>query len=78
MENGGFGKRILIVPGGNRMYEIAISRQKFCGLYGDLKSVADQFISAYASTGSQVQIRFLSPWVLLTLATDGQNLLCVT
>ena len=29
---------------------------------------------AYASTGSQVQIRFLSPYVLLTRATAGQNL----
>lgn len=32
-------------------------------------------LSAYASKGSQVQIKFLSPYVLFTLATAGQNLL---
>src|SRR6266542_3534844 len=34
--------------------------------------------SSYEPTGSQVQIRFLSPYVLLILDTAGQNLLCVT
>lgn len=33
--------------------------------------------SAYISVGSQVQIRFLSPKVLFTLETEGQNLLPV-
>ena len=33
---------------------------------------------AYALVGSQVQIRFRSPCVLLTRATEGQNLLLRT
>jgi hypothetical protein len=36
------------------------------------------YASAKLLTGSQVQMRFLSPCVLFTLATLGQNLLCVT
>jgi hypothetical protein len=41
-------------------------------------SQIDQASSVYAETGSQVQIKFLSPCVLLTLPTLGQNLFCVT
>ena len=35
-------------------------------------------IYAYDDTGSQVQTKFLSPCVLFTLATLGQNLFCCT
>jgi hypothetical protein len=32
------------------------------------------FYDAYSSVGPQAQIRFLSPYALLILPTDGQNL----